>query len=106
MGRLMAYVAFGGDSNPDPDSAALELERAGCAVHRMPAHHPLLTHPLDDHIECIIPGAADDKSLMRSWMKWSASLIAMAARASSAAPSGPAMCRSRIYFRTVWDVDQ
>ncbi len=54
--KLMASVAFGGGSNPDPDSAADDLRSAGYEVFRMPDKHPLLCHPLDDHIECVILG--------------------------------------------------
>jgi hypothetical protein len=57
----MVYVAFGGGSDPDPDSAADELCQAGYEVHRMPANHPILCHPLDDHIEAVIAGANDDR---------------------------------------------
>ncbi len=57
----MAYIAFSGDCEPDPDSAAEELRRAGYEVFRMPDKHPILVHPLDDHIECLIDGSDDLK---------------------------------------------
>ena len=61
MSKLMAYVAFGGDCKPDPDTAADELADAGYTVHRLPPNHPILFHPLDDHFECVIEGTADDR---------------------------------------------
>jgi hypothetical protein len=61
MTKLMAYVAFGGGREPDPDSPAEELRRAGYDVFRMPDRHPILAHPLDDHIECLIEGSDDSK---------------------------------------------
>ena len=55
--RLIALIAFGGDcQNYDPDAAAEALRAAGYDVHRMPAVHPKLGHPLDDHIEAFIEG--------------------------------------------------
>jgi len=43
--------------NPDQESAAADLRRAGCEV--MPDKSPLLAHPLDDFIEATIDGPAD-----------------------------------------------
>ena len=55
--RLMALIAFGGDCRDcDFDAAAEALRAAGYDVYRMPAVHPKLGHPLDDHIEAFIEG--------------------------------------------------
>jgi hypothetical protein len=59
--KLMAYIAFSGGCEPDPDSAAQDLRRAGYEVFRMPERHPILAHPLDDHIECVIESSDDSK---------------------------------------------
>ena len=78
--RLMVYVAFGGCSDipglepPDPDSAADELCRAGYEVHRMPANHPILCDPLDDHIEAVI-GGTDDYKIIDATMREVAGIV-------------------------------
>jgi hypothetical protein len=73
--RLLAEIAFGGDSRyrrPDPDGAAEVLRRAGLEAHRVPASHPTLrkllkrgggNHPRDAFLEVIVdgpPGSLDD----------------------------------------------
>jgi len=57
--KLMARLVF--DSNSDPDIAAEELSKAGYTVHRMPDGDLRRYHLLDDHIEAVIAGSADDK---------------------------------------------
>jgi hypothetical protein len=59
--KLMASVAFSGDLNPDPESAAAALRASGYEVFLLPDGHPLLAHLLDDFIEVVIASAADDK---------------------------------------------
>jgi hypothetical protein len=60
--KLMVSAAFGGDLDPDVDSAAAELRQAGYEVHRPPAQYRgCFYHPQDDHIEAVIPGPNDDR---------------------------------------------
>ncbi len=58
--KLMARAVFGGDLRPDPQSAAAALRAAGYTVFTLPDKHPILLHPLDDFLECVIDGPDDD----------------------------------------------
>jgi hypothetical protein len=53
---IMAQVVFSGNYPYDSDGAAEALRKIGYTVHRMPASHPTLGHPLDEFIEAIIAG--------------------------------------------------
>jgi hypothetical protein len=57
--KLIARGVFSGELNPDPESAAADLRRAGYEVFMMPDQRPLLCHPLDDFIEATIDGPTD-----------------------------------------------
>ena len=60
--RLMGGLVFcGGLEECDPDSAADELRKAAYTVHRLPANHAILCHPLDDFIEVTIEAHDDEK---------------------------------------------
>jgi hypothetical protein len=79
MTRLMALAVFSGDLNPDPDAAAEELRRAGYTIHRLPSHHPILCHPLDDFIEVTIDAPDDtDKGYRYTVVRSNPSLTATA----------------------------
>jgi hypothetical protein len=49
--RIMGAIAFSGELNPDPSSAAVALRRAGFEVSMMPEKfRSRLTHPEDDFL--------------------------------------------------------
>jgi hypothetical protein len=62
--KVMVRVAFGGDCDPDPYSAARELREAGYDVHLLPnKYRRLLDHPFDDFLEAVIDGGDSKKSI-------------------------------------------
>jgi hypothetical protein len=63
--KLMARLVF--DSDSYPDLAAEELSTAGYTVHRMSAGDLRRYSLLDDHIEAVIAGSADDKIMDAVW---------------------------------------
>ena len=62
--RIMGTIAFSGDLDPDPDSAAVALRKAGFEVTMMPEEFKSrLAHPDDYFMEASIDGTDDDKSV-------------------------------------------
>ena len=60
--RIMGTVAFSGELDPDPSSAAVALRRAGFEVTMMPKKfRSRLAHPEDYFMEASIDGTHDDK---------------------------------------------
>src|SRR5262245_12820956 len=62
--KLVAVVVFSGDLHRlDVDQAAIELQRAGYTVTRLPDRLAvrLAGHVLDDFVEAIIAGPDDDR---------------------------------------------
>jgi hypothetical protein len=60
--RIIGTIAFSGDLNPDPSSAAVGLRKAGFEVTMMPKKfRSRLAHPEDYFIEASIDGTDDDK---------------------------------------------
>jgi hypothetical protein len=60
--RIIGSIAFGGDLDPDPSSAAVALRKAGFEVTMMPEKfRPRLAHPEDYFMEASIDGTYDDK---------------------------------------------
>jgi hypothetical protein len=50
--RIVGHVVFGGDVDPDPDAAAIDLRLAGFEVARMPDRlRPFVYHPRDDFLK-------------------------------------------------------
>src|SRR6516162_4674158 len=62
--RIMGTIAFSGDLDPDPDSAAVALRKAGFEVTMMPEKfRSRLAHPQDDFIEASKDGTDDEKTV-------------------------------------------
>ena len=50
--RMVGHVVFGGEVDPDPDAAAIDLRLAGFEVARMPDRlRPFVYHPGDDFLK-------------------------------------------------------
>jgi len=62
--RIMGTIAFSGDLDPDPDSAAVALRKAGFEVTMMPEKfRSRLAHPQDGFIEASKDGTDDEKTV-------------------------------------------
>ena len=60
--RIIGIIAFSGDLDPDPSSAAVALRKAGFEVTMMPKKfRSRLVHPKDYFMEASIDGTYDDK---------------------------------------------
>jgi hypothetical protein len=55
--KIIGHIVFCGDLAPDPDAAAIALQKAGYTVARMPERlRPPLCHPEDYFMQAVIDG--------------------------------------------------
>jgi FAD/FMN-containing dehydrogenase len=65
--RIVGHVVFGGELDPDPVAAEIDLRSAGYTVARMPDRlRPFLYHPQDDFLKAYIDVTVDVDDRMQT----------------------------------------